>query len=150
MEYANKKVQAFNKATGAPIFLDGPTWPSNYWPLGYNQPWVSSQNCGAHGNIDWNVTFDKLNNVWVLFGMAWVLGESGQITNGVLCIAVSTSDNLIQGPANCGGNGEVSCNFWSTYGFDITSLLPSYYDSETHVTYYDQPDYGHNPRDSLL
>src|SRR5271165_6914447 len=145
MEVTDRYLQAFDKTTGDPIFVNNTSLvPPN--PLFYPQPengaWSSNQSCGGENN-DWNISYDHVNGVWVLVGMAKVMGNHNNITNGILCIAVSTSDQLLlpnTSNPNCFfPNGY--CNFWSTYGFDITSLLPSFTDSNN-VVYYDLPDYA--------
>jgi hypothetical protein len=136
-EFANKYVQAYDKSAGLPIFIDDPNH-QNFRPQPANGPWNSNQSCGVENN-DFTMSYDHVNGVWVLVGMAKVVGGSGNITKGVLCIAVSTLDNLIQSDTHCDAQG-VPCSFWSTYGFDITSLLPSVTVSGT--VYYDLPDYA--------
>jgi hypothetical protein len=137
MEFANRYVQAFNKGTGEPIFVTSPS-AQNFWPQTANGAWGTNQDCGNENN-QWTASYDHVNALWVLVGMAKVLGSNGNITKGVLCIAVSTSDELLQSNTHCGFSTGY-CNFWSTYGFDITALLPSITDDS--VVYYDLPDYA--------
>ena len=74
----------------------------------------------------------------MLAGTSKVVGNNyGNITKGVLCITVSTQPNLL--PSSC---GSTPCNtYWSTYGFDISGLLPSFTGTDGAI-FYDQPDYA--------
>jgi hypothetical protein len=141
MEFANSYVQAFNKSTGEPIFVNGNTFPVTYYPTPANGAWGPQQICNGNNlNIDWNISFDKLNKKWVLTGMAFNMGSNNNITAGALCIAVSTTDGLLQQDSqHCNFSGGY-CSFWSTYGFNITTLLPSFEDNQ--VYYDDRPDYA--------
>jgi uncharacterized repeat protein (TIGR03803 family) len=138
MEFAGDYVQAYPKPgqqyAGTPLFADYPKNSGQIQPQPVNSPWNSNQNCGQI-SVDYNIVYDHMNADWVISGTAhWV--DKNNVTRWTLCIAVSTTDNLLQTNKNCDPNEEYPCSFWSTYAFDLSTVLP------TDSGIYDRADYA--------
>jgi hypothetical protein len=111
LEYADKYVQAYDRATGYPILSS--SMQGSPGPQGANSPWephLGSGKCGP-GSIDVVSSYDHANSVWVLAGTSNVTAN-GQNTDSYVCVAVSIGEDLL----NVSGGYQ---SFWNGYAFDL-------------------------------
>jgi len=108
LEYADYYVQAYDKATGYPIFsttqqgIPGPQPAVHAWNLGSGQ-------CQP-GSIDTVVAHDQVNSRWVLSN------TNNAATDDFLCIAVSQGEDLL----NASGGYQ---SLWNEYAFDLSTIV---------------------------
>ena len=122
MIFANNWVQAYDKTTHKPIFVNtsGGTSPQ---PQPANSPWepyLGSGSCGPETD-NFDVQYDHVNSIWVIAGTS----QANSSGDRFLCIASSATDDQY----NSG------TSYWSAYTFDVTSILP------THSSVADIADY---------
>ena len=137
LQYANLYVQAYNTTTGNPILITSPGDVAT--PQAATTPFNSPLGVGVCNQLtdDSNVDYDPFatatvgTNIWIIAGVS---GPTSGPYNGtrILCIAVSTTDDL-------GNGGVAGSTNWSAYAYDLTPILPS--DSTGGTKVYDLADY---------
>jgi hypothetical protein len=115
LEFVNSGVQAYDKATGNPIFVkNGSKTPA---PQSPSRPWASyagsplTANCGSL-SVDVNATYDQPDAVFILSGISSASSKNVP----AICIAASTQDNLL---------GTSGRSYWNSFGFSLGNMMVS-------------------------
>lgn len=127
LESAANEVQAYDRATGNPIFSRTPGGTATPQPL--TSIFGNGSNCG-NASLDGIATYDRMDEVFVLGN----LFNPGGVGNYYYCIAVSAP---VGGVPASNLEGYQNKSYWNAYSYSLDSAIPK----NTNGHYY-FPDYA--------
>jgi hypothetical protein len=137
MLFANNYLQAYDKTTHKPIFVNTST-STTAAPQAANSPWepyLGNGYCGQE-TVNFNMVYDHVDSIWVLAGASAVHNNGG--TNDghrFMCIGTSATDNQY----TC--SSGTCTSYWNAYAFDLTgNVTPAIFLPYNNNTY-DLADY---------
>jgi hypothetical protein len=116
LQFAGSYVQAFDRATGSPIFSNNANGTATPQPITSLFAPGGSKYC-INPSFDGFASYDRIDDVFVVGNIF----KNGSPTVYYLCMGVSAAAGSVPGSDLEGANGK---SYWNVYTYDVSPALP--------------------------